>query len=144
MTLIGTCSFNTSIAEIQRNLQEVMNKKLSQNRQNIILEYSQLKNDNIIWSIVGRLVCGNVFQYVWQELNVMVFGKVKRGVTELCQEILETVRLKLINLKVKDSVLNLKVLKLKVLKLKVLMLKLLMLNLFDVEAFEVKQVLKMK
>ncbi|GJY64496.1 hypothetical protein Tco_1259828 [Tanacetum coccineum] len=88
---------------VWRKLQEVMNVKFFNNWSNIVREYIQLKDGNMIWSIVRRLVCGAAVYYVWLERNARLFGEAKIDEAFMCQEIMDTVRMKIMSLHVRDS-----------------------------------------
>ncbi|GJU93876.1 hypothetical protein Tco_1318632 [Tanacetum coccineum] len=64
---------------------------------------TQIKSNNNIWSILRRLVFGVVVYDIWQERNARVFGKDARKEEVLFKEIVETLKLKLMNLLVKES-----------------------------------------
>ncbi|GKC61478.1 reverse transcriptase zinc-binding domain-containing protein [Tanacetum coccineum] len=98
--LLFQCQYS---AKVWRKLQEVMNVKFSNNWSSIVREYIQLKDGNMIWSIVRRLVCGAAVYYVWLERNARLFGEAKRDEAFLCQEIMDTVRMKIMSLHVRDS-----------------------------------------
>ncbi|GJT68774.1 RNA-directed DNA polymerase, eukaryota, reverse transcriptase zinc-binding domain protein [Tanacetum coccineum] len=59
--------------------------------------------NNNIWSIIRRLVCAAAVYFVWQERNKRMFGEEKRDSEELIKIVTESVRMKLMGLKVKDS-----------------------------------------
>ncbi|GJT60790.1 hypothetical protein Tco_1004323 [Tanacetum coccineum] len=50
-----------------------------------------------------KLVCGATVYYIWNERNARLFGSNKRNEEAICHEIEDTVRLRLVNLKVKES-----------------------------------------
>jgi hypothetical protein len=56
-----------------------------------------------IKSIIQRLMLGAMVYFIWQERNLRLFQGKQRSVEELCKQIKETVRLKLIGMKVKAS-----------------------------------------
>nr|GFC44858.1 reverse transcriptase zinc-binding domain-containing protein [Tanacetum cinerariifolium] len=64
---------------------------------------TQIKSNNNIWSILRRLVFGVVVYDIWQERNARVFGKDARKAEVLFKEIMETLKLKLMNMMVKES-----------------------------------------
>ncbi|PWA76381.1 reverse transcriptase domain, Reverse transcriptase zinc-binding domain protein [Artemisia annua] len=55
---------------------------------------------NSIWSIVQRLLFGLVVYFIWQERNFRVFQKCARSGEALFSLIVETVRLRLMGLKI--------------------------------------------
>ncbi|GKD46818.1 hypothetical protein Tco_1271463, partial [Tanacetum coccineum] len=59
--------------------------------------------NNNIWSIIRRLVCAAAVYFVWQERNKRMFGEEKRDSEELIKIVTESVTMKLMGLKVKDS-----------------------------------------
>ncbi|KAL8255425.1 hypothetical protein R6Q59_033646 [Mikania micrantha] len=60
-------------------------------------------NNNSIWSIVNRLVFAATVYYIWQERNLRQFENCNRPVEDLSSLILETVRLRILSLRVKRS-----------------------------------------
>nr|GEX28713.1 hypothetical protein [Tanacetum cinerariifolium] len=89
--------------EIWGKLQTMIKWKSPLNWKDTITEFAQIKCNNNIWSILRRLVFGAVVYYIWQERNARVFRKDKRNIEVLFKEIVEFIKMKLMNLKVKDS-----------------------------------------
>ncbi|GJZ52189.1 hypothetical protein Tco_0606704 [Tanacetum coccineum] len=56
-----------------------------------------------IWSRVRRLVCGAAVYYIWQEKNNRLFKNEKKDSNTILNTIKETVGMKLIGIKVKES-----------------------------------------
>ncbi|GJT15001.1 hypothetical protein Tco_0873707 [Tanacetum coccineum] len=61
------------------------------------------KIGNNIWSVIKRICLAAVVYYIWQERNLRLFQDIKRDPVTLSNEIRETVRLKRMNIRVKDS-----------------------------------------
>nr|GEV60524.1 reverse transcriptase domain, reverse transcriptase zinc-binding domain protein [Tanacetum cinerariifolium] len=76
----------------------IMNKKLPQKWRDITMEFSQIKDCNNIWSILRRMVCRAAIYYIWQERKARIFGNAKRDENVLCQEIKDTIKMRLISL----------------------------------------------
>ncbi|GJW84490.1 RNA-directed DNA polymerase, eukaryota, reverse transcriptase zinc-binding domain protein [Tanacetum coccineum] len=62
-----------------------------------------MKNGNNIWSVVRRLSLAAVVYNIWQERNHRIFRGEKSDSSALIIKINETIRLKLMNINVKDS-----------------------------------------
>ncbi|GJW76253.1 RNA-directed DNA polymerase, eukaryota, reverse transcriptase zinc-binding domain protein [Tanacetum coccineum] len=56
-----------------------------------------------IKSVVSRIVFGAIVYFIWQEMNKRCFTKEKRSAKVLCDIIMDTTRMRLISLKVKNS-----------------------------------------
>jgi hypothetical protein len=93
-------------AEIWRSLQQLLIKKSSQDWNEIIKEMSLIKNSNNIWCILRKIGCGAAVYYVWRERNARIFGTIKKNAEVLAQEIKNTIRLKLMSLKVMEYIIN--------------------------------------
>ena len=59
--------------------------------------------NNTIWSIIQRLVVGATVYYIWQERNGRLYQKDERSVEVLFCMIVETIRMRLMSLKIKYS-----------------------------------------
>ncbi|GKB41811.1 hypothetical protein Tco_0886753 [Tanacetum coccineum] len=57
--------------------------------------------NNTIWSVVSELVWGATYNYIWQERNIRLFGNDGRSSEELFKVIFESVRSRLMGLKLK-------------------------------------------
>ena len=57
-----------------------------------------------IWSILQRLLIGATVYYLWQERNRRIFQGNARSLDELCSQIRDVVRLRVMSLKIKASV----------------------------------------
>ena len=80
-----------------------MNKQFSDNWENIIEEFSSLKANRNIWSIIRRLVLGAAVYFVWQERNTRLFQNCERNVNVLVQSIMECIKWRIMNFVVKDT-----------------------------------------
>ncbi|GJR36944.1 hypothetical protein Tco_1212628 [Tanacetum coccineum] len=69
----------------------------------IISEIKALPSNKNIWSIVRRLVCGAAVYYIWQERNNRLFKNEKGDSNTILNIVKETVGMKLIGIKVKES-----------------------------------------
>ncbi|GJV61464.1 hypothetical protein Tco_1467564, partial [Tanacetum coccineum] len=69
----------------------------------IISEIKALPSNKNIWSIVRRLVCGAAVYYIWQERNNILFKNEKGDSNNILNIVKETVGMKLIGIKVKES-----------------------------------------
>ena len=56
-----------------------------------------------VWSILQRLVLGAMVYFIWQERNLRFFQEKRRPLNELFKLIKETVRLRMMSLKVRNS-----------------------------------------
>ncbi|GJY24099.1 hypothetical protein Tco_0397757 [Tanacetum coccineum] len=82
---------------------QMLNVRLSGCWDHIINEIKALPSNNNIWSIVRRIVCGVVVYYIWQEKNNRLFKNEKMDRNTIFNIVKETVGMKLIGIKVKDS-----------------------------------------
>ncbi|GJV21102.1 RNA-directed DNA polymerase, eukaryota, reverse transcriptase zinc-binding domain protein [Tanacetum coccineum] len=98
--LFFTCEFSNGI---WNELIRMLNVRLSGCWDQIINEFKTLPSNKNIWSIVRRLVCGAVVYYIWQERNNRLFKNEKRDRNTIFNIVKETVGMKLIGIKVKDS-----------------------------------------
>ncbi|GJX03145.1 hypothetical protein Tco_0189061 [Tanacetum coccineum] len=69
----------------------------------IILEMKALPLNKNIWSIVRMIVCNAPVYYIWQERNNRIFKNEKRDMDTILNIVKETVGMKLIEIKVKES-----------------------------------------
>nr|GEV73046.1 hypothetical protein [Tanacetum cinerariifolium] len=69
----------------------------------MVSEMKTLPSNKNIWSIVRRLVCSVAVYYIWQERNNRLFKKEKRDKKTIFNIVIETIRMKLMGIKVKDS-----------------------------------------
>jgi hypothetical protein len=53
--------------------------------------------------IIQKLMLGAIVYFIWQERNLRLFQNKNRNVEDLCNQIIEIVRLKLLGLKIKNS-----------------------------------------
>ncbi|GKE08939.1 hypothetical protein Tco_1412490, partial [Tanacetum coccineum] len=97
---VSCCEFTNGIwTEMNKRL----NIGLSSVWDNIVQEIIIMPMNNNIWSIIRRLVCAAAVYFVWQERNKRMFGEEKKDSGELIKIGIESVRMKLMGLKVKDS-----------------------------------------
>ncbi|GJS50259.1 RNA-directed DNA polymerase, eukaryota, reverse transcriptase zinc-binding domain protein [Tanacetum coccineum] len=61
------------------------------------------KANNTLWSIIQRLVFGAAIYFIWQECNFRLFWCVERSADKVFDIIVDTVRLRLLGLKIKRS-----------------------------------------
>ncbi|XP_071740414.1 uncharacterized protein [Rutidosis leptorrhynchoides] len=69
----------------------------------IVSRLAQYPYTNKIWNIINRLVLAACVYWIWKERNCRIFKKKKRSEDELCKEIVNFIRLKLLTFKVKQS-----------------------------------------
>ncbi|GKA98534.1 RNA-directed DNA polymerase, eukaryota, reverse transcriptase zinc-binding domain protein, partial [Tanacetum coccineum] len=62
-----------------------------------------LRANNTLWSIIQRLVFGAAVYFIWQERNFRLFRSVERPADKVFDIIVDTVRLRLLGLKIKRS-----------------------------------------
>ncbi|GJR75133.1 RNA-directed DNA polymerase, eukaryota, reverse transcriptase zinc-binding domain protein [Tanacetum coccineum] len=71
--------------------------------EDIVQDMIGKKNGNNIWSVVRRISLAAVVYYIWQERNHRIFRGEKSDANGLIDTITETIKLKLMNLRVKES-----------------------------------------
>ncbi|GJY91970.1 RNA-directed DNA polymerase, eukaryota, reverse transcriptase zinc-binding domain protein [Tanacetum coccineum] len=98
--LFFTCEFSK---EIWNELLKKLNVILSGCWDQIINETKALPANMNIWRIVRRLVCGAAVYYIWQERNNILFKNEKRESKTVLNIAKESVEMKLMGLKVKES-----------------------------------------
>ncbi|GJS32657.1 RNA-directed DNA polymerase, eukaryota, reverse transcriptase zinc-binding domain protein [Tanacetum coccineum] len=64
--------------------------------------------NNSIWSVIQRLVFGASVYFIWQERNVRLFRNTERSEDVLFKQVMDTIRLKLMSLKIIKSM-NMKI-----------------------------------
>ncbi|GJR58907.1 hypothetical protein Tco_1501069 [Tanacetum coccineum] len=69
----------------------------------IVFGISVRKANNTLWSIIQRLVFGAAVYFYWQERNFRLFRNVERPANKVFDIIMDTVRLRLLGLKIKRS-----------------------------------------
>ncbi|GJR73274.1 RNA-directed DNA polymerase, eukaryota, reverse transcriptase zinc-binding domain protein [Tanacetum coccineum] len=89
---------------IWKEIKSLLNVRLFDNWNQIISEMVLLPLNRNIWSIVRRISLNAAVYYIWQERNNRIFKQEKRDADTMVNLIKENTRLKLIGLKVKDSV----------------------------------------
>ncbi|GJU74027.1 RNA-directed DNA polymerase, eukaryota, reverse transcriptase zinc-binding domain protein [Tanacetum coccineum] len=98
--LFFTCDFSKGV---WNELLKLLNVRLSECWDQIILEMKVLRLNKNIWSIVRMIVCNAPVYYIWQERNNRIFKNEKRDTDTILNIVKETVGMKLIELKVKES-----------------------------------------
>nr|GEY36280.1 hypothetical protein [Tanacetum cinerariifolium] len=92
------------VANVWGNVAEKINlTTIDYNWENIIQDLVRRKNGNNIWSVMRRLSFAVVVYYIWQERNLRIFRRNKKDEGALTDAINETIKLKLISLRVKES-----------------------------------------
>ncbi|GKC87812.1 reverse transcriptase zinc-binding domain-containing protein [Tanacetum coccineum] len=89
--------------KVWKAVQAYTNKRFSDSWKDVIEEMTNIANTNNIWSIVRRIVCGAVVYFIWQERNSRLFRKIRRDEEGIMEIIKETVKLKMMSFKVKES-----------------------------------------
>ncbi|GJZ98959.1 hypothetical protein Tco_0671510 [Tanacetum coccineum] len=97
--LFFTCEFSN---EVLKELVKLLNVRLSEGWDQIIMEMVALPLNKNIWSIVRRIVCSAAVYYIWQERNNRLFKNKHRTKDKLLSIIKETIVLKLAGLTVKE------------------------------------------
>lgn len=54
-------------------------------------------------NVVNRLVLGSLVYFIWQERNLRIFQNKNRSSNQVIKNIVETVRLKIMSLKIRNS-----------------------------------------
>ncbi|GJV82670.1 RNA-directed DNA polymerase, eukaryota, reverse transcriptase zinc-binding domain protein [Tanacetum coccineum] len=98
--LFFTCEFSSGVCN---ELLKMLNVRLSGYWDQIIIEMKALPSKRNIRSIVRMIVCGAVVYYIWQERNNIIFKNEKRDRNIILNMVKETVGMKLIGIKVKES-----------------------------------------
>ncbi|GJS41728.1 RNA-directed DNA polymerase, eukaryota, reverse transcriptase zinc-binding domain protein [Tanacetum coccineum] len=98
--LFFTCDFSK---RIWNELLKMLNVRLCGCWDQIIDEMKALPANRNIWSIVRRLVCCASVYYIWQERNNRLFKNEKRDNNTILNTAKETLGMKLIGIKVKES-----------------------------------------
>ncbi|GJW02174.1 RNA-directed DNA polymerase, eukaryota, reverse transcriptase zinc-binding domain protein [Tanacetum coccineum] len=98
--LFFSCEFSKVI---WKELNQMLNVRLSDSLELIINDMIALPMNNNIWSIIRRLVIAAAVYYVWQERNDRLFKNEKRKSETIISTIKESIRLKLMGMRVKES-----------------------------------------
>ncbi|GKB86000.1 hypothetical protein Tco_0958272, partial [Tanacetum coccineum] len=69
----------------------------------IVQELTKFPCNNSIWSIIRRLCLGAMVSFVWQERKARLFRNESRTTEELSKAIMETIKLRIISIKLKNS-----------------------------------------
>ena len=84
-------------------MQEFIDKRFSFNWKSIIDEFSKLKANRSIWSTMRRLVLGATVYFVWQERNARLFKDKERSAETLVQNIMDSIKWRIMSFTVNDS-----------------------------------------
>ncbi|GJZ76382.1 reverse transcriptase zinc-binding domain-containing protein [Tanacetum coccineum] len=97
--------FDCDFAQGVWNRLKVMSKldDISRVWAQIISDITIRKANNSIWSIIQRLVLGAAVYFIWQERNFRLFRGSIRSAEMVTSMIIDTVRLRLLGLKIKHS-----------------------------------------
>ncbi|GJS99508.1 RNA-directed DNA polymerase, eukaryota, reverse transcriptase zinc-binding domain protein [Tanacetum coccineum] len=90
--------------EVWHELQNLLNVRLSDSWNQIISEMEALPLNRNIWSIVRRITFNAAVYFIWQERNNRIFKNEKRDKETIVKLIKENTVMKLIGLKVKESI----------------------------------------
>ncbi|GKC86773.1 hypothetical protein Tco_1147422, partial [Tanacetum coccineum] len=77
--------------------------KIGYHREEIIFDLIETKKRNNIWSMVRRTSLAAVVYSIWHERNKRIFTREKRKVTKLQESVNEVIKLKMMNLRVRES-----------------------------------------
>ncbi|GJU97187.1 hypothetical protein Tco_1326458 [Tanacetum coccineum] len=99
--LFFTCEFSNGA---WNELLKLLNVRLGDSLDQIIIEMKALPLNKNIWSIVRMIVCNAVVYYIWQERNNRIFKNEKRDKDTIINIVKETVGMKLLGLRVKESI----------------------------------------
>ncbi|PWA87411.1 RNA-directed DNA polymerase, eukaryota, Reverse transcriptase zinc-binding domain protein [Artemisia annua] len=80
------------------------NVKLLSDWKEVISKLVKLNNSNAIRSILRRIIVAATMYYFWNERNNRLFDKTRREAAIVIEMIIEHVKLKLMSMKVKESV----------------------------------------
>ncbi|GJX37817.1 hypothetical protein Tco_0251120 [Tanacetum coccineum] len=78
-------------------------RKIGFKWEEIISDLIETKNGNNIWSVVRRTSLAVVVYSIWQERNKRVFKRKKRKFTEIQESVNKVIKLKMMNLRVRES-----------------------------------------
>ncbi|PWA73992.1 reverse transcriptase zinc-binding domain-containing protein [Artemisia annua] len=84
-------------------MQKLMDKRFSFTWHSIIDEFSQLKANRSIWSIIRRLVLGATIYFIWQERNTRLFKNSERKGEVLIQNIMDSIKCRIMSFVVKET-----------------------------------------
>ena len=99
--LFFKCEFSKRIWDNLKPLCKL--EDLSCNWAEVVSGLSIKTGNNSIWSVIQRLVFGAVVYFLWQERNIRIFQKDFRTDETVFKIIVDTVRYKLLGLKIKHS-----------------------------------------
>ncbi|GJT68149.1 RNA-directed DNA polymerase, eukaryota, reverse transcriptase zinc-binding domain protein [Tanacetum coccineum] len=98
--LFFLCDFSK---EVWNDLIKMLNVRLPERWDQIVIEMKNLPLNKNIWSIVRRIVYNVAVYYIWQERNKRIFQNEKRDKETIVKIVKENVMMKLLGLKVKES-----------------------------------------
>ncbi|GKC98855.1 RNA-directed DNA polymerase, eukaryota, reverse transcriptase zinc-binding domain protein [Tanacetum coccineum] len=98
--LFFLCDFSK---EVWNDLIKMLNVRLPERWDQIVIEMKNLPLNKNIWSIVRKIVYNAAVYYIWQERNKMIFQNEKRDKETIVKIVKENVMMKLLGLKVKES-----------------------------------------
>ena len=99
--LFFKCQFSN---DIWKSLLPMMNCIVQNEEWNSIITYiAAMGCTNNIWSVIRRLCLGAMVYFIWQERNFRTFRDETRDSKTVCRIICESVRMKIMSLKVKKS-----------------------------------------
>lgn len=88
---------------VWNEMQKLIDMKFSSNWHDIIDEFSKLKANRNIWSIIRRLVLGATVYFIWQERNSRIFMNSERKFEVLVQTIMANIKWKIMSFIVKET-----------------------------------------
>ncbi|GJR86928.1 hypothetical protein Tco_0210939 [Tanacetum coccineum] len=100
---VNLCNFMVKQAYSDLLVDEVDNEWRYDDWKSTISEFARSFNGNLINIIIRRLSLAASVYLIWQERNRRIFKDEKRNVDELFSIFKDTIRLRLVSLKVKDS-----------------------------------------
>lgn len=88
---------------VWNEMQKLIDKKFSFNWHRIIDEFSQLKANRSICSVLRRLVLGATVYFIWQKRNTRIFKSNERTEDVLIQNIMDSIKWRIMSFVVKDN-----------------------------------------
>ena len=89
--------------KVWTEMQKLIDKRFSFNWHRIIDEFTQLKANKSIWSVLRRLVLGATVYFIWQERNTRIFKSNERTEDVLIQNIMDSIKWRIMSFVVKDN-----------------------------------------
>ncbi|GJZ85640.1 hypothetical protein Tco_0650979 [Tanacetum coccineum] len=95
------------LCEFSKDVWKRMAAKINLNKidfiwEEVVNELLEKNNGNNIWSTVKRISLVAVVYFIWQERNQRIFRGEKRNSNKLYDDIIDVIKLKLMNIKEKD------------------------------------------